>query len=89
MVAPQILILLVRVRILPGELYYIWEYSMPEKRLYKTVYDRKIAGVCGGIAKYFDIDSTLIRLLWIIFACLGGSGVIAYIICMIIMPQDY
>ena len=58
-----------------------------EKRLYKSNTDYKIAGVCGGIAEYFDIDSTLVRLGWILFVCLGGSGVLAYIIAAIVMPQ--
>lgn len=56
-----------------------------EKKLYRSRDDKKIAGVCGGIAKYFDVDSTLIRLLWVLFCCLGGSGILAYIICAIVM----
>lgn len=58
-----------------------------KKRLYKSENDRKIAGVCGGIAEYLDIDSTIVRLGWILFTCLGGSGLIAYIIAALIMPN--
>ncbi len=58
-----------------------------KKRLYKSNADKKIDGVCGGIAEYFDIDSTLVRLAWIIFSCLGGSGVLAYIVAAIVMPH--
>jgi phage shock protein C len=44
--------------------------------------------VCGGIAEYFGIDSTLVRLGLVIFCCLGGSGVIAYIIAALVMPDE-
>jgi phage shock protein C len=57
------------------------------KRLYRSDADRKIAGVCGGIAEYFEIDSTLVRLGWILFMLAGGSGILAYIIAWIIMPE--
>ena len=56
------------------------------KRLYKSRDNAMIAGVCGGIAEYFDLDPTLIRLGWIIFCAMGGSGFIAYIIAAIIIP---
>ena len=58
-----------------------------EKRLVRNVQDKKIAGVCAGLADYFDIDPTLVRALWILFTSLGGSGVLAYIILWVIMPE--
>lgn len=58
-----------------------------KKRLYKIEQGKKIDGVCGGVAEYFDIDATLIRLLWIVFSCWGGSGILAYIIAAIVMPR--
>ena len=58
------------------------------KRLYKSSTNKMIAGVCGGIAEYFDLDPTLVRLGWVVFCALGGSGVLAYIIAAIIMPSD-
>ena len=58
-----------------------------EKRLVRNVQDKKIAGVCAGLADYFDIDPTLVRALWILFTLLGGSGVLAYIILWVIMPE--
>ena len=61
--------------------------SMNEKKLYKSSTDKKLAGVCGGIAEYFNIDSTLVRLGWVLFSLLGGSGLLAYIIAAIIMPD--
>ncbi len=56
------------------------------KRLYKSN-DRKVCGVCGGIAEYFNIDPTVIRLLWVVFTLLGGSGILAYIIAAVIMED--
>ena len=58
------------------------------KRLYKSNTDKKIDGVCAGIANYFNIDPTLIRLAWVIFTLAGGCGLIAYIIAAIIMPRE-
>ena len=60
---------------------------MNEKKLYKSNTDKKLAGVCGGIAEYFNIDSTLVRLGWVVFSLVGGSGMLAYIIAAIIMPD--
>ncbi len=61
------------------------------KRLTKSNTDKKIAGVCGGIAEYFEIDSTIIRIALIVFCCMGGSGLLAYILAAIVMPEgdDY
>lgn len=58
------------------------------KKLCKSNTDKKLCGVCGGIAEYFDLDPTLVRLGWVIFCALGGSGLLAYIIAAIIMPKD-
>lgn len=62
---------------------------MEQKKLYRSTRDRKLAGVCGGIAEYFNMDSTLIRLLFVLFTIAGGSGILAYIIMAIIMPVEY
>lgn len=58
------------------------------KRLYKSNTDKMFAGVCGGIAEYFGIDPTLVRLGWVVFCAMGGSGIIAYIIAAIIIPRN-
>lgn len=58
------------------------------KRLYKSKTDRKISGVCGGIANYFDIDPTLVRVAWVLFSLAYGSGIIAYIIFALVMPEE-
>ena len=57
-----------------------------KKRLYRSNGSKVIAGVCGGIAEYFDLDPSLVRLGWIVFCALGGSGVLAYIIAAIVIP---
>ena len=58
------------------------------KKLYKSRTDRKICGVCGGIGEYFNVDPTVIRLLWVVFVLCAGSGILAYIIAAIIMPVE-
>ena len=58
-----------------------------EKKLYKSRTDKKIDGVCAGIAEYADMDPTLVRLLWVIVTLFAGAGLIAYIIAAIIMPR--
>ena len=58
------------------------------KRLYRSRKDRQIAGVCGGIADYFAIDPTLVRILWVIFALAGGPGLILYIILALVVPEE-
>ena len=59
-----------------------------EKKLCKSRSDVKIDGVCAGIAKYLGVDVTLVRIIWIIFCLGGGSGIIAYIICAVLMPRE-
>jgi phage shock protein PspC (stress-responsive transcriptional regulator) len=58
-------------------------------RLVKSSYDRKISGVCGGIARYFGWDSTTVRLLFVAASIFGvGSPIIVYLILMFVMPRD-
>ena len=58
-----------------------------EKKLYKSSTDKKISGVCAGIAEYLGTDSTLIRLAWVLLTLVGGAGILAYIIAAIIIPE--
>ena len=61
--------------------------KMMNDRLYKSNHNKIIDGVCAGIAEYFGIDPTLIRLGWVLFCAMGGSGFLAYIIAAIIIPR--
>jgi phage shock protein C len=57
------------------------------KNLYRSISNRRIAGVAGGIAEYFNVDPTLVRLLWLVAIFSGGVGVPAYIIAWIVIPE--
>lgn len=60
---------------------------MSNKTLHRSQTDRILAGVCGGLAEYFEVDSTIIRLLFILIVALGGSGLFIYFILWFIMPK--
>ena len=57
------------------------------KRLYKSRNNKMICGVCAGIADYFNIDPSIVRVLWAVLALSSGTGVLAYIACAIILPE--
>lgn len=57
------------------------------KRLYKSRSNKMICGVCAGIADYFNIDPSIVRVLWAVLALAAGTGVLAYIACAIILPE--
>ena len=57
------------------------------KKLCKSNTNKKICGVCGGIAEYLNADPTLIRLAFVVIAAIAGSGVLAYILAALIMPE--
>ncbi|MEE1014200.1 MAG: PspC domain-containing protein [Clostridia bacterium] len=57
------------------------------KKLYKSQTDKKLCGVCGGIAEYFNIDATVVRLVWALLTLFFGSGVLIYIIAALVMPD--
>lgn len=59
----------------------------PRKRLVRSTNDRKIAGICAGIADYFDIDTTLVRVLWLLATLVPGPNILAYIILWIAVPE--
>ena len=61
--------------------------SSNTKKLYRSNKNKILGGVCGGLGEYFDIDPTLIRLLWVVVVLMGGSGVLIYIIFWIILPE--
>ena len=61
---------------------------MSNKRLYKIEEGKRLDGVCGGIAEYFNVDATLIRLIWaVVTCCTVGTGLLAYLVCALILPK--
>lgn len=58
------------------------------KRLVRSRTARKVAGVCQGFAEYFDLDVTVIRIVWAVVAICGGAGLVAYIVAWIVMPEE-
>lgn len=59
-----------------------------EKKLYRSESDRMVGGVCGGLAEYFSIDSTIVRLIFVLIVVYGGTGLILYIILWIVIPTE-
>lgn len=59
-----------------------------EKKLYRSNSNKMLAGVCGGLAEYFKVDATLIRVIWAVLSCFGGAGLLAYILCALIIPLE-
>lgn len=58
------------------------------KRLYRSRTDRKIAGVCGGLGKYFNLDPVIFRIVWVALALGAGVGIIAYLIFWLAVPEE-
>ena len=59
-----------------------------EKKLYRSKHDRKLVGVCGGLAKYFTLDPVLVRVLWAVISIFYGAGILAYIVCAFLIPEE-
>jgi phage shock protein C len=62
--------------------------AKPQRKLYRSRTDEKIAGVCGGLAEHLDVDSTIVRLVWAAAALFIGWGILAYIIAWIVIPRE-
>lgn len=58
------------------------------QKLIRPIVGRKIAGVCAGVAEYFDLDVALIRIIWVLVAIFGGGGLLAYVIGWLVMPEE-
>ncbi len=73
--------------------YFAYQYFVSNSRgkitgrLHKSTRDKKLAGVCGGIAEYLGVDPTIIRLAWALLIFSWGTGVLAYIVCAFILPE--
>ena len=60
---------------------------MEQKKLYRSIKDRKLAGVCGGLAEYFNMDPTVVRVITALLCCFAGTGILAYIVCAVVIPE--
>lgn len=74
--------------------YFVWQFLAGNRqgttngRIHKSSRDKKIAGVCGGIAEWLGLDPTIVRLVWAMLAFGWGTGVVAYIICAFVLPEE-
>ncbi|MFN2146587.1 MAG: PspC domain-containing protein [Anaerolineales bacterium] len=62
--------------------------NVENRRLYRSRSDRMVAGVAGGLAEYLNIDSTIVRLLFVFFALAGGPGLLVYIVMLLVVPEE-
>lgn len=58
------------------------------KRLFRSATNKKLCGVCGGLGEYFNMDPTIVRIIWIIITFAGGAGLLAYLLCALIIPEE-
>jgi phage shock protein C len=58
------------------------------RKLYRSRNQRMLAGVCGGLAEYFNVDATLIRVLFLVLAVFGGTGLVIYVVMWLIVPDE-
>ena len=58
------------------------------KKLRKSPENGMLCGVCAGLGEYFNIDPTVVRVAWVVFSLMGGSGILAYFLCALVMPSD-
>lgn len=59
-----------------------------ERKLNRSRTNRMLGGVCGGLGEYLSLDPTVVRLLWVLFTFVGASGLLAYLICLLIIPEN-
>lgn len=74
--------------------YFLYQYLISSNRgtthgrIHKSATDKKICGVCGGIAEWLGVDPTIIRIAWAVLACGWGTGILLYFICAFILPEE-
>jgi phage shock protein C len=71
-----------------GQYQWSAQPPSPPRRLERNMYDRRIAGVCSGWAHYFGMDTTMMRLLWLVLTFVIGLPLLAYPICWLVMPRN-
>ena len=74
--------------------YFIYQYfnsssrRITNGRIHKSARDKKISGVCAGIAEWLGVDPTIIRIAWVVLTCGWGTGVLLYLICAFVLPEE-
>lgn len=72
--------------------YFLYQYFVKGRRtvgrLHRSLRDRRLAGVCGGIAEYLGIDPTIVRLVWAVLVFGWGSGAMIYLVCALVLPEE-
>ena len=74
--------------------YFVYQYVISNQkgethgRIHKSSCDKKICGVCGGIAEWLGVDPTIIRIAWAVLACGWGTGILLYFICAFVLPEE-
>lgn len=74
--------------------YFVYQYFVSNQqgttqgRIHKSATDKKICGVCGGIAEWLGVDPTIIRIAWAVLACGWGTGILLYFICAFVLPEE-
>ena len=74
--------------------YFVYQYFVANQkgtthgRIHKSANDKKISGVCGGIAEWLGVDPTIIRIAWAVLACGWGTGILLYFICAFVLPEE-
>jgi len=74
--------------------YFLYQYftssskGMTRGRIHRSARDKKLSGVCGGIAEWLGVDPTIIRIAWAVLACSWGTGVLLYLICSFVLPEE-
>lgn len=74
--------------------YFVWQYIAGNRkgtthgRIHKSARDKKLAGVCGGIAEWLGVDPVIVRLVWALLVFGWGTGVLAYLICALVLPEE-
>ncbi|MFQ5608189.1 MAG: PspC domain-containing protein [Candidatus Zixiibacteriota bacterium] len=60
----------------------------PPRKLYRSSSDRMLAGVCGGLAKFLNVDSTVVRIVFAVGAFFGGLAIVTYVVCWLVIPEE-
>ena len=74
--------------------YFIYQYFISSNRgrtngrIHKSARDKKLAGVCGGVAEWLGVDPTIVRLVWALLVCGWGCGLVLYLLCAVILPEE-